>query len=595
MKIKRSIMLLPFLLCTTPIIVSCNNNEPNPNVPSNNVQIKVTSTIKEVTVGNTIVIRVLVSGTAKRDVIWSSSNENVAIVDGGKVTGISEGKAEIKISLASDPKIFTSVEITVIKANKPTNIKINGEGEIVGWVNEDSIISVTLTPENADPRLNYKSSDEEIAKVDENGKISFIKEGNVEITVTSASDPSVFDKKTYIVKKGMFFTNKGGYSDNISYTHQGDKEGYIETKNALFEGDNPAAIAWFNATPQIKYYAEVNYNILNSTSDGWTRVGIGSGTNDNDTRGFYFSPKEGQKTVMMDFPNSWGAPASRSMIWQVNGIKDFDPTNITLGVLRNGNEYYYTINGSLYWYEVNNRFNNMGTLPVVLSKDTSFIASDAKYITDINSLDAMINSKDFNKKFFNSGSSSGQVTVVSDSEFKFNNIYENEDNYRFRDQCVKSYGDKGMIGGNFTIEFDVADYQNFTDDINSMLGVALRRYDTDEPVICDSIMVDEQSFHFRTWNYNSQFSYGTIANASYNSDKFEALTKDLKKTHVKIERTMGSISSTFKVYLNDKEYKFFDANNMEKTLKINYTGKYLIMIGANHAKGTVKNFTFKEI
>lgn len=38
-----------------------------------------------------------------------------------------------------------------------------------------------------------------------------------------------------------------------------------------------------------------------------------------------------------------------------------------------------------------------------------------------------------------------------------------------------------------------------------------------------------------------------------------------------------------------------NASNNEKALKVNYTGKYLIMVGANHAKGTVKNFDFKEI
>lgn len=81
----------------------------------------------------------------------------------------------------------------------------------------------------------------------------------------------------------------------MDYSHQADKEAYIQTKNTLIEGDNPAAMAWFNAMPSTKYYAEVTFNILASTSDGWTRVGIGSGSNDNDTRGFYFSPKEGQK------------------------------------------------------------------------------------------------------------------------------------------------------------------------------------------------------------------------------------------------------------------------------------------------------------
>ena len=450
MKIKKCLLLFPLLLCTCTALAACNHQDASTSTPvsteaPSNIQIKVTSTIKEVSVGNTITIRVLVSGTAKRDVVWSSSNEAIATVEGGRVTGISEGKAEIKIALAADPSIYTSVEVTVIAANKPTSVKINGEGNGLGWVGEDTTISVTIAPENADPRLTYKSSDETVATIDENGKISFLKAGEVEITITSTSDPTVFDKKIYEVKKGMFFTNKGGYADNMDYSHQADKEAYIQTKNKLIEGDNPAAMAWFNAAPSTKYYAEVTFNILASTTDGWTRVGIGSGSNDNDTRGFYFSPKEGQKTVMMDFPNTWGAAASRSMIWQVNGIRDMDPANLTMGILRDGNNYYYTINGSLYWYEFNNRFNEMGTLPVVLSKDTSFTASDAKYINDEATLNAMLQSAELDKKFFNSGTSTGQVTVVSNTEFKFNNIYSNEENYRFRDQCVKSYGDKGMI------------------------------------------------------------------------------------------------------------------------------------------------------
>lgn len=206
MKIKKCLLLFPLLLCTCTSLAACNHQDASTSTsvttaaPSN-IQIKVTSTIKEVSVGNTITIRVLVSGTAKRDVVWSSSDETIATVEGGRVTGISEGKAEIKIALAADPSIYTSVEVTVIAANRPTSVKINGEGNGLGWVGEDTTISVTITPENADPRLTYNSSDETVATVDANGKISFLKAGEVEITVTSISDPTVSDKKTYEVKK----------------------------------------------------------------------------------------------------------------------------------------------------------------------------------------------------------------------------------------------------------------------------------------------------------------------------------------------------------------------------------------------------------
>ncbi len=600
MKIKKTLILLPLILGSCSALASCNgtssSSSDNASTSETPVEgsIKVTSSVTTVSVGNSITIRVVVTGTAKRDVVWSSSNESVATVNGGIVTGVSEGTAKITITLAADDRVSTSVDITVTPSSKPTKITIEGDETGQGWVGEDVSLSVSVYPEDADPRIVYVSSDESVATVDENGVINFLTAGTVKITAKSAADETISASKTFTVKKGVFFTNKGGYSNNFDYSHQGDSDSYIETNLNLIPGDNQPAIAWFNTKASTKYYAVATFNITKEGDDGWVRVGVGSGTNDNDTRGFYFSPKEGQKTCVLDLPNNWGAAAGRTFIWQVNGIKNLDKTNIAIGVLRDGNEYYYTINGKLYWYEQNTRFNDLPTLPAVVSKDASFKVSNASVTTDETTLNNMIKSADFQKKFFNSGSSDGQVTYVSDTEFKFNNIYTNEENSRFRDQCVKSYGDRGRIGNNFTIEFDVEGYTNYPSDVNSMLGIALRRYDSNDPIICDSVMVDDNSFQFRTWNYDSQYSYGTMNNALFNTETFSSSTKDLSNVHVKIVRTLESTSSTFKVYLNGTEYKFVDASGKEMELTINYVGKYLIMVGANNAKGTVKNFTFSE-
>ena len=571
------------------------NSEVSSSLPTNSASIRIASTVNKVSIGHSITIRVLVTGTAKRDVTWTSSDTSVATIESnGKLTGLSAGKTIVTAALVEDPNVKATVEVTVVEAQSPDSIAINGEETMNGWVGESVKLEVTLTPENADPRLIYTSSNEQIALVDEEGTISFLEVGVVNITVSSFTNESVNDVVTFNVKKGAFLTNKGGYADNMDYSHQGEEDNpYIQTKYEIFDGDNTPAFAWFNTEASTRYYAKANFNITKSTSDPWTRVGIGSATNDVDSRVFYFSDKEGQKTVMLNYPNEWGASAARTMIWQVNGIKKLDPTNITIGVLRDENKYYYTINDQLYWYEELNRFDEMPTLPVIVTKDVEAIISNPVVINDDAMLDTLVNSAEFGKVFFNSGSSDGQVTFSNDKDFKFNNIYTDTDNSRFRDQCVKSYGDKGLIAGNFTIEFDLEEYQNFEDDINSMLGVALRRYEADGTIPCDSFMIDANNFHFRSWNYDSQFANGTIG-TSYNTKPFSSNVSEMEKVHVKIVREVSNIYSTFKIYLNDQEYKFVDSNNEETELIVNYTGKYLIMVGANNAIGRVKNFTFAE-
>lgn len=584
MKIKKCLLLFPLLLCTCTSLAACNHQDASTSTsvtteaPSN-IQIKVTSTIKEVSVGNTITIRVLVSGTAKRDVVWSSSDETIATVEGGRVTGISEGKADIKIALAADPSIYTSVEVTVIAANKPTSVKINGEGNGLGWVGEDTTISVTITPENADPRLTYKSSDETVATIDENGKISFLKTGEVEITVTSTSDPTVFDKKTYEVKKGMFFTNKGGYADNMDYSHQADKEAYIQTKNKLIEGDNPAAMAWFNAMPSTKYYAEVTFNILASTTDGWTRVGIGSGSNDNDTRGFYFSPKEGQKTVMMDVPNGWGAITAQSMIWQANGISTMDPSDLKLGILRDGDNYYYLLNNKLYWFEISDKFHDVNTYPTIITKDTQINITNWSVTLDKATIDEKLNTAAFKQVFFNADTS-GHVTFVSDSEFSMTG------GAVFQNAAVKPLGDKALLKGNFAIEFDLsgvgADANN---DNNTRIGVALRQVGIESPYVADTFAMTNngaQAFDYRIFNWS-----GGDHTYWQNQDKATRADGVTVEGHYKLVRTLTSeTSATLVLYFNDAAVL---------NITTSYVGNYHPIFGANLASGTFRNVTFYGI
>ena len=550
--------------------------------------IRIASTETTVSVGKQIVIRVLVTGTTQRDVTYTSSDTAVATIDDrGTVTGLAEGKTTIRATLDADPTVFAEVEITVEPAVPPTSISIAGEEEQNGWVGEEVVLEVTALPENADPRVTFSSSNEAVAKVDEEGTVSFLATGDVTITATSTADSTISDAVLFHVHESDYITNYSNYALNFDYTHQLEEDSYIESAPVV-EGDNSPAMAWFKTTPSTRYYAQATIEFVNTTSDPWTRVGIGSGTEDMDTRAFYFSDKEGQKTVMMDFPNTWGASTARTMIWQVNDIRDLDKTNIRLGVLRDGDDYYYTINDKFYWFEHTDRFSDEATLPVIVSKDVQCRVRDPEVVTEDAALDALIGSSDFQRIFFESSSNQKNVIFNNDKDFTFTNEADTPDMTRLRDQCVKSFGDKGTIGDDFYVEWDVSGYENNSDNTHSMVGLALRRYNSD-PGIVDSFMVDEQSFHFRTWDYENQFEAITSGTTTRDSAAFPVPASEMETFHVRLERRVDAENSkaVFTFTLDGTEY-LFD----EKELEVNYLGDYNILFGANDAKAHITNLTF---
>lgn len=109
---------------------------------------------------------------------WKSSNESVAKVDGGKVTGISEGTATITVSFSdgAEPK---SATITVKKKEYTYNISKNQLSLKVGGSEK-----ITVDTSLEDKSVTWSSSDEKIAKVAADGTVTAIAAGTSTITVT---------------------------------------------------------------------------------------------------------------------------------------------------------------------------------------------------------------------------------------------------------------------------------------------------------------------------------------------------------------------------------------------------------------------------
>ena len=119
-------------------------------------------------------------------VTWKSSDENVVIVDEkGKVTAVGNGTATITVTSVSG-NYTAIVAVTVKIPVEIERITIEAEREILTKIGESTELKVKIEPENADAqKLIWKSGDEMIATVDENGKVTAIGNGTVIITVTT--------------------------------------------------------------------------------------------------------------------------------------------------------------------------------------------------------------------------------------------------------------------------------------------------------------------------------------------------------------------------------------------------------------------------
>lgn len=119
-------------------------------------------------------------------VTWQSSDEKVATVDeNGKVTAVGNGTATITATSVSGSYTAT-VSVTVKIPVEIQKLTIEAEKETLTKIGESTELKVKIEPENADlQKLIWKSHNEKVAIVNENGKVTAVENGTAEITVTT--------------------------------------------------------------------------------------------------------------------------------------------------------------------------------------------------------------------------------------------------------------------------------------------------------------------------------------------------------------------------------------------------------------------------
>lgn len=256
-----------------------------------------------------------------------------------------------------------------------------------------------------------------------------------------------------------------------------------------------------------------------------------------------------------------------------------DPSDLKLGILRDGDNYYYLLNNKLYWFEISDKFHDVNTYPTIITKDTQINITNWSVTLDDATIDEKLNTAAMKQVFFNSDTS-GHVTFVNDSEFSMTG------GAFFQNVAVKPLGDKALLKGNFAIEFDLsgvgADANN---DNNTRIGVALRQVGIESPYVADTFAMTNngaQAFDYRIFNWS-----GGDHTYWQNQDKATRADGVTVEGHYKLVRTLTSeTSATLVLYFNDAAVL---------NITTSYVGNYHPIFGANLASGTFRNVTFYGI
>lgn len=161
---------------------------PEKTVKLTGIKVKEESKNITINVGQTKLIEIEVEpeGASTRDIEYTSSDASIAEVKNGTVKGIKVGTATITVSSSKNASIKETINVTVKEVEvesislEPTTLTVS-----VGKTTAETI-RVTYTPTNAvNKTVTWSTSDENIATVNEDGKVTGVAEGTATITATT--------------------------------------------------------------------------------------------------------------------------------------------------------------------------------------------------------------------------------------------------------------------------------------------------------------------------------------------------------------------------------------------------------------------------
>ena len=175
--------------CTVTVTAKQGTEDPDDPIVVTGITLdKTTATVEE---GATVTLTATVTPDTATDktVTWSTSNETIATVSGGVVTGVKAG--EVTITAKAGDKSATCTVTVTAAATEPEVVPVTGvtlnQTEVTLDIIQTLSLVATVAPENATNKaVTWASDNTGVATVDNSGKVTAVAAGIANITVTTA-------------------------------------------------------------------------------------------------------------------------------------------------------------------------------------------------------------------------------------------------------------------------------------------------------------------------------------------------------------------------------------------------------------------------
>lgn len=192
----------------------------------------------------TLQATVLPEDTSNKSLSWASSNTAVATVDeNGTITPVKAGTTTITATSMDGTGIKCSCQVTVLQRSE--SITLDAESAFL-YIGDKKQLTATILPADAsNQKVVWSSSDDTIASVDQEGLVTALKVGKVQITAT-AEDGAL---KAVCEVEVAAFVSGIKFDKNELELYNGDT--YTLQATILPEDANNKTLSWSSSNPQV--------------------------------------------------------------------------------------------------------------------------------------------------------------------------------------------------------------------------------------------------------------------------------------------------------------------------------------------------------
>ena len=214
--------------------------------------------------------------TSEETLIWVSSNSKVATVDqNGLVTGKSHGTVTITAT-GRDSMVANSVKVTVQTAPKSISLNITEKTIDLSTDAKSFQLIGTISPSTANVYLEqtWTSDNTSVANVDNNGRVTALKNGDATITVSTGNKKTATCKVKVVTSPTGIALDKNRATVNLSGTKTVDLTATLTPKTANIYDD----LQWSSDSASAKVEKTGKYTArVTGVSNGNAKITVSTG------------------------------------------------------------------------------------------------------------------------------------------------------------------------------------------------------------------------------------------------------------------------------------------------------------------------------